>query len=269
MGCKAVKIRRYTPDQLEFLKEGYMTMNVECLTIAFNVEYGTHKTETAIHAALSNHGFKCGRTGKDRIVLNRLRIFTQEQIDFIAENYAGRSIARMTDLFNKRFNDTKTRQQIKTFVHNLGLISGRTGRFEKGNIPHNKGRKGWDAGGNSAKTRFKPGQRGSKWVPVGSERITKDGIIQRKVNDTGYPPHDWKSAHALLYERHHGPIPDGHIVRFRNRDKTDIRIENLELVSRAENMRRNSIHNLPEALTDVIRIRGVLNRRINERTGGS
>lgn len=259
-------MRRYTKDQLEFLKEGYKTMNVECLTIAFNAEYGTGKTEIAIRSALKNHGFKCGRSHKERIVLNRHRVYTTEQAKFIAKYYAVCSIAEVTDLFNQRFNTTKTKQQISAFTKNHRITSGRTGRFEKGNTPHNKGKKGWAAGGNSIKTRFRKGNRPQTWVPIGSERITKDGILQRKISDTGYPQRDWKSAHALLWEQHHGPIPKGHIVRFRNGDKSDIRIENLELVSRAENMRRNSIHNLPEALADVIRIKGVLNRRINERT---
>ena len=140
-------------------------------------------------------------------------------------------------------------------------------QFKPGHRPHNKGKKGWCVGGNSVKTQFKKGNRPHTWVPVGSERVTKDGILQRKVSDTGYGPRDWKSAHSLLWEQHHGPIPKGHLVVFRNGNRGDIRIENLELITRAENMRRNTIHNLPEPLADVCRIRGVLNRRINERTG--
>ena len=37
-----------------------------------------------------------------------------------------------------------------------------------------------------------------------------------------------------------GPIPPNHVVRARNGDSHDTRIENLELLSRAENQRRNS-----------------------------
>ena len=259
------KHRKYTPDQLEFLREGYLSMNIECLTIAFNAEYGTGKTDGQIKAALNNHKIRCGRTPKERIVLNRLRIYTREQAEFIVNHYQGRSIDELTRLFNRRFNSRKTEQQMKTFVHNRGIVSGRTGRFENGHVPHNKGKKGWCAGGNSVKTRFKKGSRPQTWVPVGSERITKDGILQRKISDTGYPPKDWRSVHSLLWEEHHGPIPKGYIVVFKNGDRTKICIENLELISRAENMRRNTIHNLPPALADVCRIRGVLNRRINEK----
>jgi hypothetical protein len=144
---------------------------------------------------------------------------------------------------------------------------GNSTRFKPGNIPHNKGKRGWQAGGNSSKTRFTKGRRPHNWVPVGSMRRTKEGILERKISDTGYGRRDWKSVHSLLWEEHYGPIPKGYIVVFKNKDTMEIKIENLECISRAENMRRNTIHNLPEPLVDIIRIRGVLNRHINKRGG--
>jgi len=138
-------------------------------------------------------------------------------------------------------------------------------RFKPGHIPHNKGSKGWQAGGKAYATKFKSGNRPHTWVPIGSERISKDGIRQRKVSDTGYAPSDWKSVHSLVYQEHFGPIPAGHIVVFRNGDRNDLGPENLELITKAENMRRNTIHRLPEEIADLCRLRGVLNRRIRER----
>jgi len=145
-----------------------------------------------------------------------------------------------------------------------GHTKGRVTQFKPGNAPHNKGKKGWQAGGNSVKTRFKKGNRPCTWRPIGSQRML-DGYLQRKVTDTGYPPRDWKGEHILLWEEHHGPVPDGHIVIFRDGNKEKIVIENLECITRAENMRRNTIHNLPPALADVIRLKGVLKRHITKR----
>ena len=146
-----------------------------------------------------------------------------------------------------------------------GHKRGKATQFKPGHRPHNFGIKGWQAGGNSVKTQFKAGHRPHTWMPVGSERIDKSGILQRKISDTGYTPRDWKSVHSIVWESHFGPVPARHIVVFRNGDKRDFHIDSLELISRAENMRRNSIHRLPKALADVCRVRGVLNRRINER----
>ena len=142
-------------------------------------------------------------------------------------------------------------------------------RFCKGHVPANKGVKGWQAGGRSAETRFKKvtvnGKAAKLLQPLGTERITKDGIRQRKIRMDGPPQRRWKAVHTILWEEHHGPVPDGHIVVFRNGDRSDIRLENLELITRAENMRRNSIHRLPEELAEVCRLKGVLKRHITKR----
>ncbi|MGH8431787.1 MAG: HNH endonuclease signature motif containing protein, partial [Solimonas sp.] len=86
------------------------------------------------------------------------------------------------------------------------------------------------------------------------------------VTDTGYTPDDYVEVHRLLWEEHFGPIPAGHTVVFRNRDKTNTRIDNLELITRAELMRRNSYHNnYPKEIGRVIQLRGQIVRQINKR----
>lgn len=141
-------------------------------------------------------------------------------------------------------------------------------RFQKGLAPWNKGMKGLDIGGQA--TRFKPGHRGGRalavYQPIGAERISKDGYLQRKVNDDMPFQKRWKGVHVIVWEEAHGPVPRGHAVVFKNGDKRDIRIENLELVSRRELMARNTVHNLPKELAQVIQLRGALNRKINRLT---
>ncbi len=56
-------------------------------------------------------------------------------------------------------------------------------------------------------TMFKKGQVGTRFMPIGSERINADGYLDRKVSATGYPPRDWVAVHRLLWIEHHGPIP--------------------------------------------------------------
>lgn len=142
--------------------------------------------------------------------------------------------------------------------------------FGKGHTPWNKGSH-FTAGGRSAETRFKPGTRNGRaaklWQPIGSTRLSKEGYLQRKVSDTGYTPRDYVGVHTLLWQEHHGPVPPGHALCFKNGDKTDIRLDNLELVTRAELMRRNSYHtNYPPEIRRVIQLRGALNRKINARS---
>jgi len=145
----------------------------------------------------------------------------------------------------------------------LDGVRGFKTRFKPGSVAWNKGMKGLDIGGKE--TRFKKGQRPHTWKPIGAERITKDGYLQRKVTDTGYPPKDWVGVHILMWEAAHGKVPAGHAVVFKDKNKKNIVIENLELVSRRELMRRNTVHNLPAELVQVIRLVGAIKRKINRK----
>jgi hypothetical protein len=136
-------------------------------------------------------------------------------------------------------------------------------RFKPGQAPWNKGAK-FNPGGRSAETRFAPGSLPHINVPVGTERITDDGIRQRKVRDDGPAHRRWKSVHAIMWEDANGDIPAGHLVVFRDRDPKHIELDNLELVSRAENMRRNTIHRYPPELKSTIRQLSKLKRAISE-----
>lgn len=141
-------------------------------------------------------------------------------------------------------------------------------RFTKGHVPVNKGqrRPGW-APGRMAETQFKKGQRSSNFLPIGSERINGDGYRDRKISATGYPPRDWRGVHILLWESKHGRLKKGFAVVFKNGDKTDLRLENLECISRRDLMLRNSFHNrYPKNIGRLIQLRGALNRQINKRT---
>jgi len=139
------------------------------------------------------------------------------------------------------------------------------GRFKVGQNSWNAGMKGWDAGGRSKETQFKLGERPSNtWRPVGSERVSKDEILFRKVADTGVKRKDWKAVHALIWEEHNGPIPDRYIVIFKDRDRTNFDPSNLEAVSRQTNMRRNSIARYGEDYRSSAIKLGWFKRKINQ-----
>jgi len=153
---------------------------------------------------------------------------------------------------------------------------GRAYRFPKGHVPANKGlrRPGWSRG-RMRETQFKKGRpacEARNYVPIGTEKFdSKRGVIVRKLTDNPniLPTHRWKPVHVIVWEAAHGAVPAGHIVRFRQGMKTlvssEITDDLLECVTLAENMRRNSIHNLPKPLKDVVQLRGRLMRQIHKR----
>lgn len=145
-------------------------------------------------------------------------------------------------------------------------------RFKKGCVPANKGikrPKGW-APGRMAESQFRPGQKPHTWVPVGSFRVNDDGILEQKFNDAPGPPKArWRSYAQIVWEREHGPIPPGHIVVFRDRQRlTDphlVTVDRLECISRRENLARNSAHRYGTEISKLHQLRGVLARAINKR----
>jgi hypothetical protein len=150
-------------------------------------------------------------------------------------------------------------------------IEGAGSRFPKGHVPANKGlrRPGW-APGRMKETQFQRGVRQGVAVrlykPIGTLRVTKDGYLSRKVND-GLPlQRRWRLEHLVVWEAANGPLPKGFAVCFKNGDKRDLRLGNLELITRAALMKRNSVHNLPKPLAEVVQLRGALQRQINRRT---
>lgn len=141
--------------------------------------------------------------------------------------------------------------------------------FQRGHTTWNKGQR-YVAGGRSAQTRFQAGHLPWRTLPIGSYRLTKDGYLQRKYAERpGGPSQRWRSVHRLVWEAEHGPTPPGHVVVFlpgmRTNVLEEITLDRLELIHRSEVMRRNSVHQLPPELAEVVLLRGALVRRINQR----
>lgn len=107
---------------------------------------------------------------------------------------------------------------------------------------------------------------GHKHLPIGSERPQRRGghlYLMRKVSDTGVQNKDWIGVHVLTWEAEHGPIPPGHVVTFYNGDRSDTALDNLECITRAEQIQRSSWSNYPKELHAVFRLKAALTRKIN------
>lgn len=154
----------------------------------------------------------------------------------------------------------------------------RATQFKPGHAPANKGlrRPGWSPG-RMATTQFKKGQMSgaaqAKYVPIGTERIdAKRGVVIRKLSDdqSVYPAARWRPVHVLVWEAAHGPVPVGLVCAFRpgmkTTDSARITVDRLELVSRAELMRRNTRHRFPPELNQLLALKAALTRKIKHRT---
>lgn len=211
--------------------------------------------------------------------------WTSKQIDTLAKLYPDHTAKEISVVLDRAvsaiYRKAKQLGLSKTAEFYASPKSGRTdgqrgaaGRFQKGLVPHNKGirRPGW-APGRMADTQFKKGSMSGaaqhNYVPIGSLRVTRYGALERKVTDDPniYPARRWRPVAHLVWEAANGPIPSGHVVRFKPGMHTtveaEITLDRLECITYAENMRRNSLHRYPKEIMRAIQLRGALNRRIN------
>jgi hypothetical protein len=157
---------------------------------------------------------------------------------------------------------------------------GKATQFKKGQVPANKGlrRPGW-APGRMRETQFKPGVRqgiaAKNWRPIGTILPDADGYLRIKIREA--TPGEaygfgnvrvWPLLQRHVWQQAHGPIPHGHNIVFKDGNRANCALENLECIPRAEMMKRNSVHNLPAPLPQTIQLLGALKRQIRRKSRG-
>lgn len=126
-----------------------------------------------------------------------------------------------------------------------GWLTGRDGRYEKGRVPENKGRK-MPYNENSARTRFQKGtingRARERYKPIGTERRSKEGYVERKVHD-GLPRQSrWRFVHLIRWEAANGPLSAGMVLKCLDGDRTNTDPANWTPLPRALLPRLNGRH---------------------------
>jgi len=57
-------VKRWTPEQIRWLRREYLRLDLTNLTAAFNNVWGERVTAKQVRAAIKNRGITCGRTGR-------------------------------------------------------------------------------------------------------------------------------------------------------------------------------------------------------------
>lgn len=155
------------------------------------------------------------------------RKWTEHEIEYIKAHYKKMTIRQIAEALGRSATG------VEAYIMRMGL------------------QKGTNSG------HFKKGARGPRWVPIGTISKKTNGIWNRKVAEN-----EWKPIHHLLWEVVYGPIPRGHMIAFIDGNTSNIRITNLELLTHAEMMERNSHLNYPPEVQEIIRLKGLLTTSI-------
>jgi hypothetical protein len=237
---------RYNKQHLEFLSAQYKKFGVPDVTVKFNKKFGLEKTVGQIRSAITNNKIKCGRSTGD-IKRGISILFPEEQIKYIKKMYQLHQPERVAELLNKKFNVNITGKQIKGFVHNKGINCERTGLFKKGEKPWNAGTKGLMKPNSGS---FKKGDIPICYREIGSQRINVDGYKEVKVAD----PNKWELLHRHNWAKVHGKENMPENLRFKDCDKMNCEVANLEPLTNQEHMTLNnmSFNKMPEELRPIV-----------------
>lgn len=224
-------MKKYSKEVKAFIEQNVSGNTTKELVEIVNIKFGTDFTESKMKSYKSNHKLKSGKacglpSGEPT------KLYPSEIKKFIYENYIGVGPKSMAELLNKTFKTNYTKNQIHGYYRTKKLNSGLNGRIKKGDIPWNKGLKGVAKGGLG--TRFKKGHLPKNRREIGEERVgSADGYIYIKIQD-GEGQKNWKTKHSMIWEEANGPVPEGHVVIFGDRDKMNFNLDNLILVSREQ-----------------------------------
>lgn len=140
--------------------------------------------------------------------------YTDKEIQFIKDNYKtkgntelGKILGRSADGIKhqlQRFGLNRTKEEVTRLRQKPNK-----GHFKKGSEPHNTKHNGY-------------------------ERITVDGYVEVRVSKGKFV-----LKHRLVWEKEKGKIPKNMIVVFKDGNPLNIAIENLELITKRDNMIRN------------------------------
>lgn len=240
----------WSEDEVAILKKEYAT----CSSV--------QELSERLGRSIASIRTKAACIGIERI--NRL-VWTNDMDAVMREHYPCKQTSDVADMLRLTPKQVLCRAKRLGLHKNPDVIAGirENGMFLKGHVPFNKGMKQQEFMTaeqieKTKATRFVKGQVPVNIKEIGYERISVDGYVEVKT-EKGFV-----LKHRMIWVEHNGPIPKEHIVRFKNGNKLDIRIENLELVTCAQNMKDNTIHNYPPEIKTAIRSIANIKRRIKK-----
>ena len=194
----------------------------------------------------------------------------KQQIIELYPNHSSKYIAELLGVsITKVYNTAWAANVKKSAEYMLTPESGRiiepsvANQFKPGHTPHNKGKQlSAKIYEKVAPTMFKRGNKPHNTKPNGTinVRADKSGRLYQyiKIKDC-----QWELLQRYVWTQAHGEIPAGSVVIFLDGNYLNCDLNNLQVISRRENMARNTIQRYPAELQEVMKLTCKLKRKTN------
>lgn len=202
--------RTWTEAEERWLVENYPLGTINDNLDAFEREFGRRPSKSGFFQKAHDMGLRKRtqteeRSNKAQKTMRWSSPEFERERNWMLENDKSESVLVTIEAFEREFGIRLNRSQVSLFRATYG-----TSR----RVSHGGGR---------------PSR------PVGSERVGKDGYLMVKVREWPDVPQskdNWRFKHHIVYEENHGPIPEGHIVLFADRDTRNFDPDNLVAIPR-------------------------------------
>jgi hypothetical protein len=194
----------------------------------------------------------------------------KQQIIDLYPHHSSKYIAKLLGVtISKVYNTAWGAKVKKSAEYMLTPASGRIiepsipNQFKPGHTPHNKGKQ-MDAEiyEKVAPTMFKKGNKPYNTKPNGTInlRADKTGRFYQyiKIKDC-----HWELLQRYVWTQANGEIPRGSVVIFLDGNYLNCELSNLQVITRKENMARNTIQRFPAELQEIMKLTCKLKRKTN------
>jgi hypothetical protein len=257
-----------TDENIKFIKANRLKMSGSDIAKVFVVSKSCinrymRKNGLSVQQALKNKFKADANTGRTT--------FSKNEDEFIKKNYLLLPIKRIAHELNRSFTGVTGRLKFFNLEvpPDLAVQRRQIGMYRKGQLAINKGKKqgeymSAEAIEKTKATRFKKGLRPHNSLPVGTIVKKKERFSEKVYKYEVQPAGKMLLYQRIIWERTKGKIPLGHCLWFLDGNSLNCSIENLELITRAENMKRNTICHYPIELKETIILKNKINKKLYE-----